>query len=130
MGVIGMGAEEAARDVIEYASQIGRLDFLSSVLAVLALILALAAFPLFFFVQHRAKTIAEKEAKEALKDAARRVEDLAISKMETLLPTLIGEYMELVKNSVSSEQANEIAEVTAKEVVSDDDDKRRKEGAE
>ncbi|WP_157038025.1 MULTISPECIES: hypothetical protein [Chelativorans] len=125
-----MGAEEAARDVIEYASQIGRLDFLSSVLAVLALILALAAFPLFFFVQHRAKTIAEKEAKEALKDAARRVEDLAISKMETLLPTLIGEYMELVKNSVSSEQANEIAEVTAKEVVSDDDDKRRKEGAE
>lgn len=120
--------ERPAIDVIEYASQIGRLDFLSSVLAVLALILALAAFPIFFFVQHRAKTIAETEARKALAGAVERVEELAISKLESLLPTLVGEYMELVKNSVSAEEGNLIAEAAAKEASGDDDNKRDQKG--
>ncbi len=102
-------------DAVQYAAQIGRLDILTATLSVLVVILGLGAFPLFFFVRHRAARIAADSASEALKGAQDRVESLAISKLESMLPTLVTEYMELVKNSVRAEEGDQIAEAESKD---------------
>jgi hypothetical protein len=97
-------------DVVHYASQIGRLDFVSAALAVLALILGAGAFPVFFFVQRRAEKIASDAAEDTLIKATERIEREAIARLETMLPRMVEEYMEIVKNSVSAEAADRIAE--------------------
>lgn len=111
-------------DAIGYASQIGRLDFLSAVLAVLALILGLGAFPIFFFVQRRAEEIARIAVEAKLIGAEENLEKMAIAKLESMLPSLIDDYMELVKNSATDEMGDEIAAVLAREDGNVNDDKR------
>ncbi len=119
----------SAVDVVHYASQIGRLDFLSAAIAVLAVILGLGAFPVFFFVQRRAERVARDAVDTKLEGAEARIEKLAIAKMEAMLPALVDDYMEVVKNSVSAEQGNKIAEALAKEDGDDDNDQRGQAGA-
>lgn len=43
-----MEPKQIAASAVEFAAQTGRLDFLSAVLATLAMILGLGAFPVFF----------------------------------------------------------------------------------
>lgn len=114
-----MEATSVVTDAVQLASQTGRLDFLSAVLAVLAIILGIGAFPIFFFVQRRAERVATEAVAEALKGASERLESLAISKLESMLPTLYDDYMELVKNAVSAEEGNKIAEAASRETDSD-----------
>lgn len=96
-------------DGVHLAAQLGRLDFLTAVLAVLAVILGLGAFPVFFYVQRRAENIARSEVERAMAGAVNRTEAVAISKLEAMLPILIEEYMKLAQNAASAETANEIA---------------------
>ncbi|MCB2012314.1 MAG: hypothetical protein KDF64_17300 [Geminicoccaceae bacterium] len=101
--------EDAVPTILAYAAQTGRLDFISALLAVLAIILGLGAFPVFFFVQRRAENIAREVAESILKDALERIENDAISRVERMLPKLVEEYGELARNAVNETIANEIA---------------------
>jgi len=96
-------------DVLQYAAQIGRLDFLTAVLAGLALIIGLGTFPLISFLRIRAERAAREEARSATRQALENVEALAVSKIEEQLPILIEEYLELAKNAASRDMANQIA---------------------
>ena len=96
-------------DVVHFAAQTGRLDFLTSVLAVLAILLGLGAFPVYHFVQRKAEKIAKEAADKVLKDTALKIEQEAISRIEAMLPTLVREYQELAKNAAGAEMADAIA---------------------
>lgn len=104
-----LGSPQHAQDVVAYAAQVGRLDFLSAAVAVLATLIGVAAFPFWFFAHRRAEQVAKNAAEEALKGAVERAERAAISKMEELLPTLMQEYRELAANAVDADTANAIA---------------------
>lgn len=110
-----MSKEPAYQSVIEFAAQTGRLDFLSAVLAVLALILGVGAFPVFWFLRRRAADVAREEIKAAMENMEQRVEEAAISKMEQLLPRLMEEYGEFAKNAVEDDTANRIAQAQGEE---------------
>lgn len=96
-------------DAIQIASQLGRLDFISALLAVVALVIALAALPLFLFLRYRAETVAREEIRAQMEGLTFKLEAEAISKMEEMLSTLVKDYMELAQNQATVRQADEIA---------------------
>ncbi len=81
-----MSTEEVTKTVMEFAAQTGRLDFVSALLASLAILLALLAFPVFSYVQRRAEKAARAEAKETLAELTKRIEYDMISKFDAMLP--------------------------------------------
>jgi len=99
-----------AIDSIQYALQIGRLDFLSAILAVMAFLGAIGIFPMFYYLRGRAASVARDEVNLALEGIENTVEKLAVSKMEELLPTLIEEYGRFAVDTVSNEMADQIAQ--------------------
>ncbi len=110
------------QSAVEFAAQTGRLDFLSAVLAVLALVLGIGAFPLVYFLRQRAASVARDEINLALEDIKTKAEAAAISKMEELLPTLLKEYGELAKNAVDDDIANMIAQAQGDNADDDEPD--------
>lgn len=101
--------DTAINSAVQFAAQTGRLDFLSAVLAVLALILGIGAFPVFFFVQRRAEKVAREEVQEILREAVARIEAEAISKVEAMLPKLYEEYHEMAYRAANGDVADAIA---------------------
>lgn len=97
-------------DVISVASQLGRLDLISALLAILGIIFALGVFPFYATVRRRAEAVATEEANKVLKGAVEKAEKAAIARMEAELPKMVREYSELASNSVSDDMANRIAE--------------------
>lgn len=95
-------------DAVQIASQLGRLDFISALLAVVALVIALAALPLFVFLRYRAETVAREEILVQMAGLTTKLEAQAVSKMETMLPELVKEYMELARDQAIVAQADEI----------------------
>lgn len=98
-----------ANDAVQFAAQLGRLDFIAALLAILAILLGLAAVPFFLYLRWQAKEIATKAANEALNEASDRMERVAVERMEALLPNLIEEYRQLAQNAVTAEMGDEIA---------------------
>jgi len=125
-------------DAIEVANQLGRLDFISALLAVIAIFLAIAAFPFAYYIQRKSREIVEEEVKKKLQtidlafdekikeikqssdeileqckiqtdNILNKVEAQTISNLENMLPELVREYMELVENSINDSVADEIA---------------------
>lgn len=113
-----------AASAVEIASQTGRLDLLSAILAVLALLLGLLAFPVFFFVRRRAEEIAREEAKKTLDGALERIEKEAVSTLESMLPTLYEEYSEMARRAVTDEAANRIAAAQGDGASDEDSDRQ------
>jgi hypothetical protein len=101
---------QAASDAVSVASQLGRLDFISALLAIVALILAASAVPLFFYLRFRAGEAAREEVTERMDAIEARLEAEAISKLEATLPILVEQYMELIRNAVPAGEANDIAQ--------------------
>jgi hypothetical protein len=91
------------------AAQTGRLDLITGVLAALAILIALSAFPLFFYLRYRSETVAKEAVAEALNGALERVEREAIGRLEADLPRLVADYLRLAQNAASADVANEIA---------------------
>ena len=104
------GDVQNAGDAIHIAAQLGRLDFISALLAVVALILGLSAIPTFWYLRMRAREVAEARIAEFTEGLDERIEREAISKMEKELPILVEQYMELMENAVTDQQADEIAD--------------------
>ena len=111
-------------EAIELATQTGRLDFISALLAILATMLGLAAFPLFFFLRYRAEKIARQVAEEVLEGAIERIEQRAISHIERALPTLVADYGEIARNAVNDLVADQIAAAQEDAKNGDDADRR------
>ncbi|PVX28945.1 hypothetical protein [Sphingomonas pokkalii] len=97
-------------DAVAVAAQIGRLDFISALLAVIALLLGLGAIPLFVHLRTRAKEVATAAVNERMAELEGRLEAEAILKMEEMLPILVAQYRELAQNSVTEAQGNGIAD--------------------
>lgn len=98
-----------ANDSIAAAYQLGRLDLITVLLAVVTLLFALAAIPGFFYFKYRAEQAARDEVRARTNEIAEQVEREAISKIEERLPTLFEEYRELIQNAVTPTEANAIA---------------------
>lgn len=107
-------------DSIAAAYQLGRLDLVTLLLTIVLLLIALAAIPGFFYFKYRAEKAARDEVSERFGEFQRGLEAKAISNLEAMLPTLVESYIELVKNSVTSQEANDIAE--AQDEPTNDDD--------
>jgi hypothetical protein len=107
---VNAAAAAQANDAISVASQIGRLDFISALLAVIALLIGLGAIPLFVYLRSRAKEVAIAAVNERMKEVEGHLEAEAISKMEAMLPTLVAQYHQLAQNSVTEAQGNDIAD--------------------
>ena len=110
-----MDAQQLADSAIAFAAQTGRLDFVSAILASLAILLAVGALPVFFLLRHSAATVARAAAEDELKKVAANAEKIAIERMEQLLPGLVADYVALAQNSVSADAANSIAALEARQ---------------
>lgn len=96
-------------DVIGFAGQIGRLDFVTAVLASITVLIALGAIPTFFFLRAAARSVAKDEVEKRLVNIEVEVERQAIQRMESMLPTLVKEYVDLAERSAEANEADEIA---------------------
>lgn len=96
----------AVCDAVGCASQLGRLDLVSVLLAILGLLLALAGVVAFFDLRKAAKDRATEVARV---EAERAAEGAAVRYLEAELPRLVEEYMELAANAATDEAANQIA---------------------
>lgn len=102
-----MAEPSAATDAIKYASELGRLDLVTAVLAALGLILALGGIFAFFDVRRAARATATETA-TAIAGAV--AESAAVAYLERELPRLADQYRELANNAARDEDANAIAE--------------------
>lgn len=89
-------------DVIQYAAQIGRLDFISALLACVSFLMVFGG--IYAFINIRAK--AEKAAEGA---ASIKAEEVANRYMQDNLPKIIEAYEEFISNQVNSSVADQIA---------------------
>lgn len=93
-------------DAVALASQLGRLDLVSLLLAVLGLLLALGGIVAFLNLRGIARTVAREEAKTQI---SATVEEQAIAYMQAELPSLVEAYIELARNAATDEKADAIA---------------------
>jgi hypothetical protein len=97
-------------DSIQLAMELGRLDLISTFLGGVAILFVLSAIPAYGLVQRKAAKVARQEVRKIRDEAMASAEKAAIEKIQDVLPELVSEYMELVKNSVDGNMADEIAE--------------------
>ena len=90
-------------DSIQYAAQLGRLDFISALLAALGIIMVFGG--LFAFINIRSK--AEQAAEEI---ATAKAEEVANIYLQNSLPMIIEAYDDFIENHVNASLANQIAE--------------------
>ena len=101
-------ADAAAQNVgaLATAASLGRLDEVVTILAAIAILLAIGGVFAFFDVRR----VARIQAREVAKEEGRKVaEAAAVSYLESELPKLISEYQELAKNAVAAADADAIA---------------------
>lgn len=109
--MVYVAASAQASDAIQYASQMGRLDFVSALLAIVAIVIGVSAIPMFLYLRHRAEEAARTAINSQAEALETRLEQMAVSKMEEMLPILINEYRDLAKAAeIGDAQADEIAD--------------------
>jgi hypothetical protein len=90
-------------------TQTGRLDLVSVLLAMIAILLVIAALPAYRIIQARCQALAREIAEDIRKEVGEKVEALTIRELEARLPSLVQDYMDLAQNATPAAQANEIA---------------------
>lgn len=100
----------SSTDAIDLATQTGRLDFLTAILACITIIFVVGAFPAWFFIQSKAVKVAKEAVDEEIEDLENRIEAAAISRMEVMLPVLVKEYLELSRKAADSEEAEDFGQ--------------------
>ena len=98
--------EKIAHDAIEYAAQLGRLDFVSAILAAIALLLVFAGIYAFIDFRKIAKARAEEVAKAVAKETAEREANLYLQKE---MPNLFREYIEFMDGVPDDGDPDDIA---------------------
>ena len=98
--------DATAVDAIQHAAQLGRLDFASSLLGAVAILIALAAVFAFINVRHLAKRRATEVAERVSQEIAEKAANLYLQKQ---LPTITMAYLELL-GGVGDQSADGIAQ--------------------
>ncbi|WP_417452898.1 hypothetical protein [Kiloniella sp.] len=100
-----------ALDEIAIAVQIGRLDYISGLLTILGLLLAIFAFFGFGYIKHAAEDIAERTAKDIAEDIAKTVAEVKINEyIQDEMPDLMKEYSGYMVSTMSGDIADLISE--------------------
>ena len=94
------------QDVIQYASQLGRLDLVTLLLTCLGVVIAVFGLVGFNYIKHKAQTIAEETAREIAHEKCERLVNEYIQKE---MPQLLQEQREFAQNLVQSNMADLIA---------------------
>ena len=122
MNKIDAAVSEAGNyaDGVAAAYQLGRLDFITAILAAVALILAIGVAPLFIYVKGRTKKVATKAVNRRMRKLEPKLEATVVSKMEAMIPTLFHEYMRLRETEAGTpaEEADQIADAQENEIKS------------
>lgn len=84
-------------DAIAIAGQLGRLDFISTILALIGILLVFAALPIYRLILMRCQDLIQKNWKELEESVAQDVEQVAISRLEAKLPDMYEDYMNMIK---------------------------------
>jgi hypothetical protein len=103
-------------DVMQYASQLGRLDFVSGLLASVTIIMAFGGIAAFLNIRGSSKRTAKKVAIKAAREEAERA---ANNYLQEHLPAMIAQYDDFIKNQIKASVADNIA--GAQEEPTDDD---------
>lgn len=103
-------AASGATDVIQYAAQMGRLDLVSALLAIVAILLALSAIPAYILIKRKAERIARNVVESIRAEVTASAEKIVIAKLEQDLPGLVEDYMALARNTVNDDVAALIAQ--------------------
>lgn len=98
-----------ASDAVQYASQVGRLDFISALLAIIAILLVFSAIPAYLIIEKKSKQIARNAVQEIRDEACKTAEQLVIKKLEEELPGMVEDYWSIAVNAVDQDMANDIA---------------------
>jgi len=101
-----MPPAQSACDAVCQAAQLGRLDFLSALLAAVAILLALGGIYAFINIRSSAQQVARAAAEE---ESRKLAETAAIAYLERELPRLVASYRELARNAVADEEADAVA---------------------
>jgi hypothetical protein len=96
-------------DWVSIAYQTGRLDLVSVLLGIIAVLLVLAAFPAYRNIQAKCERIARGIGEKLKSDVGASVELLTIKELEARLPRLVESYLELARNAADNDDANRIA---------------------
>ncbi len=99
-----MDSSQQASDSLISAHEMGRLDFVTALLAAITILLALGGVFAFVDVRRSARRISEKVAEREARTVA---EATAVEYLERELPKLWSEYQELARGGV---EANKIAQ--------------------
>jgi hypothetical protein len=101
---MAIDAAQQATDSLTLAHEMGRLDFVTALLATVTILLAFAGIFAFFDVRRSARQISRQAAQMEARTVA---EAAAVAYLERELPKLWSEYQELARGGV---EANEIAQ--------------------
>lgn len=116
-----------AVDAVQYAQQLGRLDLISAMLAVLGILLAVLALPVFLYLQHRSAEVAKKEVGKISAELVERIERETNEYVQEELPKIVAEHLAIYEGMVADGVANAIANAqndggSENEPVSDDEE--------
>lgn len=93
--------------VVGLANQFGLFGITSVLLGLVGILLALGGLVAFFDVRRAAQATARAAAQE---EARKVAEAVANAYMQAELPTILNEYFDLLKDSVTAQEADEIAQ--------------------
>ena len=99
---MAIDAARQAPDSLMLAHEMGRLDFVTALLATITILLAFAGIFAFFDVRRSAGRISKQVAEEEARTVA---EATAVAYLERELPKLMSEYQELARNAVGGVEA-------------------------
>src|SRR5438105_4532125 len=95
-----------SEDFVQLASQTGRLDFVSALLASIAVALVLGGILAFLDFRRNARRMARAVAQEVAENTAERV---ANEYLQAKLPEIVKAYEEFIKQSMPSSPADAVA---------------------
>ncbi|MBL1142533.1 MAG: hypothetical protein HND53_10920 [Proteobacteria bacterium] len=93
------GGDQRLIDSMNVAGQLGRLDFISLLLAIVAALLVFAALPVYRVILKRCEDTVVSNWQKLESDVHDNVEKLVIEDLEEKLPEFVDSYMELAKNA-------------------------------
>lgn len=97
-------------DSVLVAAQTGRLDLVSALLAIIALLIGISAIPIFLILRKHAGSVAKDTTTEYMDSIKEEIERQAVKTMEEMLPKLAEDYVLLIaENKVNEHQADDIA---------------------
>ena len=110
------GNQESTLDALQYAMQIGRLDFVSILLACIGIFMVFGGIFAFLNIKRNAQSVARKAATETAERVARKA---ATETAERVAREAATETAERVARKAATETATETAESMAKQYLQD-----------